>query len=109
MKIPHHFVKNPIFELVKVVEVDIQLSDEIAWTYRIEIFRDTEQFNRYRCRVWELELFRLIPSFPRNENNEPAHLTDDTIMVERGIGGSETASILNKTFEASSLDDALDM
>jgi hypothetical protein len=40
---------------VKTIELDIQLSDEDTWTTRIEIFRDTEQINRYRCHVWELE------------------------------------------------------
>lgn len=30
-------------------------------------------------------MFRLTPSFPQDENNEPAHISDDVIMVERGI------------------------
>ena len=109
MKIIHRAITSSVFELVKTVEFDIQLSDEDSWTVRIEIFRDTEQQNLFRCHVWELELFRLVPSFPRTEKDEPAHITDDVIMVERGISHSEIASRLNKSFNASSVDAALQM
>ena len=51
----------------------------------MELFRDTERADHFRCHVWELELFRLTPSFPQDDNGLPAHITDDTIMVERGI------------------------
>ena len=63
MKIKHPNVISAVYELAKTVEVDIQLSDEDAWISRIELFRDTEQPDRYRCRVWELELFRLTLFF----------------------------------------------
>jgi hypothetical protein len=109
LKIIHRAVTSSTFELVRTIELEIQLSDEDSWTTRIELFRDTEQSNLYRCRVWELELFRLTPSFPRNEQNEPAHVTDDTIMVERGIAHSEIASRLNKSFDAPSIEGALEM
>jgi hypothetical protein len=109
MKILHRAVKSSIFELAKTVELDIHFNDEDAFTTRIELFRDTEQPNRFRCHVWERELFRLTPSFPRNDANVPAHVTDDHIMVERGIPHSEIASILNETFEAPSVEAALNM
>lgn len=109
MKIVHRAVTSSTFELVKTIELDIQLRDDDSWTTRIELFRDTEQSNHYRCRVWEHELFRLTPSFPRNEKNEPAHVTDDSIMVERGIAHSEIASKLNKPFESPSIEAALEM
>ncbi len=87
MKITHSAVTSPVYELVKTVEVDIQLGDD-SWTTRIELLRNMEQVNHFRCRVWELELHRLTPSFPRDENNLPAHITDDRIFVERGIAHS---------------------
>lgn len=109
MKIKHPAIKESIFELVKTVELDIQLSDDITYPNRIEIFRDTAQTNRFRCRVWELESFRLIPSFPKNEDDEPSPSTDDIIMVERGIAKSAIASRLNNIFEVSGIDNALDL
>ena len=109
MKIIHRAITSSIFELVRTVELDIQLSDEDSWTVRIEIFRDTEKANVFRCHVWELELFRLVPSFPRAEADEPAHITDDVIMVERGIANSEIASRLNKSFSATNIEAALEM
>ena len=109
MKIIHRAITSSVFELVKTAELDIQLSDEDSWTVRIEIFRDTEQVNLFRCHVWELELFRLTPSFPRTEEDEPAHITDDVIMVERGIAHSEIASRLNKPFSAPNTETALEM
>jgi hypothetical protein len=109
LKIIHRAVTSSVFELVKTVELDIQFDDEDAWTTRIELLRDTEQLERYRCHVWELELFRLTPSFPRTEEDNPAHATDDTIMVERGIACGDVASILNKPFEAPSAEAALEM
>ena len=54
-------------------------------------------------------MFRLTPSFPRSEENAPTHVTDDTIMVERDIARSDVASMLNKPFEASSVEAALEM
>jgi hypothetical protein len=84
MKISHSAVTSPLFELVKVVELDIQLGED-SWSTRIELFQSTEATDHFRCHVWELELFRLTPSFPRDEDGLPAHISDDVLMVERGI------------------------
>src|SRR5262245_35244947 len=108
MKIIHSAVTSPVFELVKTIELDIQFGED-SWTTRVELFRDTEREDVFRCHVWELELFHLRPSFPRDDHDEPAHVTDDTIMVERGIAGSNVASIQNEPFLASSIDSALQM
>ena len=109
MKIDHVAIKSSIFELVKSVEVDIELSDEHSWTSRIEILRDTEDPNSFRCRVFESELFRLTPSFPRNDSNQPVHVTDETLFVERGIARSEIASRMNKSFRAVDADAAIEL
>jgi hypothetical protein len=56
MRIVRHTSTSAVFELVKTVELDIQLSEESLWTIRIEIFRNSENINQYRCRIWELDV-----------------------------------------------------
>ncbi|MBI4851266.1 MAG: hypothetical protein HY819_05510 [Acidobacteria bacterium] len=103
MKLLHSAIKSPVFELIKTIEIDIELGED-SWTSRIELFQDTEKRDYFRCRVWELELFRLTLSFPRNENGEPAHITDDSIWVERPFPRSK---IDYEGFIASNPDHAL--
>lgn len=85
VKISHPALTSSVFVLVKSVECDIAFSDESKgrWTTRIELFQDTENPDHFRCHVWELELFRLSPTFPINESNQPAEISDDILMVER--------------------------
>jgi hypothetical protein len=90
MKISHSAITSSIFELVKTVELDIRLGDD-SWSIRIELLQDTEAKDHFRCHVWELELFRLTPAFPRDENDQPAHISDDILMVDRGIAHSRIA------------------
>ncbi|HKQ92665.1 MAG TPA: hypothetical protein VJZ77_18540 [Blastocatellia bacterium] len=81
MKIAHSAITSPVFELVKVIELDITLGDVFS-PIRIELFQDTERTDFFRCRVWELELFRMTPTFPMDEG-KPLHISDDVIQVER--------------------------
>jgi hypothetical protein len=76
-----------VFALVKTVELDLAFSDEShgRWTTRIELLQDTESPDHFRCHVWELELFRLIPTFPMDEGEQPAQVSDDALMVERPL------------------------
>lgn len=90
MKISHSAITSSVFELIKTLELDVQLNDG-SWSIRIELFRDTETKGRFRCHVWELELFRLTPTFPQGKDNEPAHISDDVLMVDRGIARSRIA------------------
>src|SRR5262249_20291677 len=90
MKISHSAITSSVFELIKTLELDVQLGDD-SWSIRIEIFKDTETNGRFRCHVWELELFRLTPTFPQGKDNEPAHSSDDVLMVDRGIARSRIA------------------
>lgn len=108
MKINHSAVTSSVYKLVKTIEVDIQLGDD-SWTTRIELLRNTEKKNRFRCHVWEFESFRLTPTFPMNEKGQPSHVSDDLIMVERGIARSDIATRTHESFVASSIDAALDM
>jgi hypothetical protein len=81
MKITHFAITSPVFELVKTVEVDLQLGDEM-WPTRFEILRDTERQDHFRCRVWQLEMFRIQSTFPQT-GERPAHQpSDHTLIVE---------------------------
>jgi hypothetical protein len=84
MKISHSAIKSPIYELVKTVELDIRFGDD-SWLIRIELLPHTEAKGRFRCHVWERELFRLTPRFPQDESGQPARVSDDALMVDRGI------------------------
>jgi hypothetical protein len=84
MRIIHSAVTSPIYELAKTFELDIQLGED-SFTMRIELFRNTEKEDHFRCHVWELEMFRLTPTCPMDEDNQPAHICDDVLMVDRGI------------------------
>jgi len=90
MKISHSAITSSVFELIKTLELDVQLGDD-SWSIRIELFKDIETKGRFRCHVWELELFRLTPTFPQSEDNQPAHISDDVLMVDRGIARSRIA------------------
>ena len=90
MKISHSALTSSIFESVKIVELDLRFGDD-SWSIRIELLRDTEASDHFRCHVWELEMFRLTPTFPTDENDLPAHISDDILMVDRGIAHSQIA------------------
>lgn len=55
----------------------------------------------------ESKLFWLTPSFPRDDADEPVHRTDDTLLVERGLGASEIASLAHPLFQAASVEATL--
>ena len=84
MRIIHSAIVSPIYELAKTFELDIQLGED-SFTMRIELFRNTEKEDHFRCHVWECEMFRLTPTSPMDENNQPTHICDDVLMVDRGI------------------------
>ncbi len=73
---------SPVFELVRTVEVDLELGEELI-PQRIELLRAVDDPTRFRCRIWELEYFRLRPTFPQDEAGEPEHESDDELLVER--------------------------
>lgn len=107
MNISHSAITSSIFELVKTVESDIRLGDG-SWSVRIELLRDTETRDHFRCHVWVLEQFRLTPTFPQDKDDQPAHISDDVLMVERGIARSRTA-YPKEDIVASDVDAALEI
>jgi hypothetical protein len=109
MRINHPAVVSPVFQLVRTLELDLEFSDENAWTTRIELFQDTEREDQFRCRVWELEMFRLTPTSPMDESGNPAHICDDLLLVHRGIPRGEVASLMHEPFKAADAETALEM
>lgn len=103
MKLRHQNITSAVFELVKTFELDVEFGDDLLRT-RIELFRDTEREDHFRCHVWEIELFRLTPRFPDDENHEPTEVSDDLVLVDRGIAHSQ---LDYDGFFASSIDAAL--
>lgn len=90
MKISHSAITSPIFEVVKTVELDIRFDDN-SQSVRIELLQGAEVKNHFRRHVWELELFRLTPTFPQDEDGQSAQISDDVLMVDRGIPRSRIA------------------
>jgi len=79
MKITHSAITSPVFELVKTIEVDLQFGDE-TWPTRFEIFCDPERQDHFRCRVWQLEFFRIQSTFPKS-GGSPAHKPSDHRLI----------------------------
>jgi hypothetical protein len=98
---------SPIFVLIRTVETEVVLSDDVRWPCRIELFQNIEDSLEFRCRVWQQELFRMTPTFPMDENNDPEHISDEHIFVERGVPGSELASVRSASFRADTPEAAL--
>jgi hypothetical protein len=103
MNINHSAITSPLYELGKSYELDVRLAD-VTYKMRIELFRNTEKSDHFRCHVWELEMFRLTPTFPMDDSGQPAALSDDMVMVDRGIprsrGSYPREEIVAPTIEA---------
>jgi len=89
MRVAHSASTSPLYELANTYELDVRLGED-SYSLRIELFRNTETEGHFRCHAWELERFRLTPTFPMDENGNPTHVSDDLLMVDRGIAHSET-------------------
>ncbi|MEC7520621.1 MAG: hypothetical protein VYE22_12180 [Myxococcota bacterium] len=70
-----------IFERVRTLELDVELGGE-PMTLRLELFKARHQAQLYRARLWRRELFRMTPSFPRDDDDQPTERTDDTLFVD---------------------------
>ncbi len=83
MKINHPAVKSDVFKLVSTFEFDLSIGEHFLPT-RVELFQDTERKRRFRCRLWERELYHMqmtLPADPKRKSRPPA--TDEEILVER--------------------------
>jgi hypothetical protein len=91
-----------IFELVKSFEFEIK-SDNSSMKGRVDLLQNIKEPSEFRFSTSELEMFRLIPVFPMNEDNEPLHTSDDLLWVKRTF---PMESENEKTFVAASIDEA---
>jgi hypothetical protein len=108
VKLQHSCITSPVFELVKVIELDLTFGDDFM-PHRIEILRDTSNSNFFRCRIWEFENFNLIPTFPCDDNGKPLHISTDIVPVERSISYRIRNKLDYTGFEASSTEAALQL
>jgi hypothetical protein len=108
VKLLHSAITSPVFELVKVIEVDITLGEDLIPT-RIEILQDSARHDFFRCRVWELEHFRLTPTFPMDGDGTPLHISDDVIQVERATTYASFNNLDYRGFAAANVEAAMQM
>ncbi len=82
IKIAHPNIISPVYELVKVLEFNIDLQGIENFPVRLEIFRSLEDNCRFRAHIWRTEFFRIQSSFPL-EDNKPSHdPADEEILLD---------------------------
>lgn len=104
MKIRHPAVCSDVFKLVTTLEFDLELGGHFLPT-RIELFQDTERPRRWRCRLWERELYRLTMTQTDGKKSNRRPVVDEELLVERTWELSDRF----EDFEASSSQKALDL
>ena len=76
----HPFIKGPLYELIKTMEVDLELGND-SFSLRIELFQSTSSSGWFRARLWRTEFYRLQSTFPQDTNSgQPAHHPSDEII-----------------------------
>ena len=80
MKIQHPAVTSDVFKLVAILEFDLELDDHFLPT-RVELFQDTERKRRWRCRMWERELYHMQMTLAKGKARHPE--SDEELLVER--------------------------
>jgi hypothetical protein len=82
MKLKHSAVKSDIYALVRTLEFDLEVGGHFLPT-RVELFKDTERAGRWRCRLWERELFHLSLTVPFGGRKKRRAESDEELLVER--------------------------
>jgi hypothetical protein len=97
-------VGSTIFELLRTLEIDLEIEGD-AWPVRVELYRDRDDENHFRARVWLLETFRIQPTFPQSDDGAPQDEPgDEDVLVEWSYNLREDFD----SFAATSEQDALD-
>ncbi len=106
MQITHKSIISPIFRLVQTLELDIQFGSE-SWTIRIDILQDISNPNQFRCDLWQLDYYRIQPTFPQDpDTGKPtAYKADQAIWMD----WSHSLTGSYKSFIASDANDALNV
>lgn len=70
IKISHPNIISPVYELVKVLEFDVDLGDDI-FSLRLEVFRSLEDNCRFRAHLWTRRIFRI--EFTNLQGDRPSY------------------------------------
>jgi hypothetical protein len=83
--IQHPSITSPLFELAKTVEFNLEVAED-HFSLRIELFQDISNAQRFRARIWRLEMYRIQSTFPQNETDgQPTDQpSDESIFVDTG-------------------------
>jgi hypothetical protein len=83
--IQHPSITSPLFELAKTVEFNLEVAED-HFSLRVELFQDISNAQRFRARIWRLEMYRIQSTFPQNETDgQPADQpSDESIFVDTG-------------------------
>ncbi|MDJ0724986.1 MAG: hypothetical protein QNJ38_07745 [Prochloraceae cyanobacterium] len=103
IEINHPHIISPIYELVKVLEFDIDLGDD-RFPLRLEIFRSLADNCLFRARIWRTEFFRIQSTFPQEENSQPSHDPSDELIL---LDFSDYLTKDYENFRANSLESAI--
>ena len=82
MIIQHSAVTSDVFKLIETLEFDMEIKGHFLPT-RIELFQDTERSNRFRCRMWERELYHMRLTMTDKNEPESNFESDEEVLVER--------------------------
>ncbi len=84
MNFDHHTVRSPVFECIATYEIDVAFGDE-EFPTRIELFRDVSEPTGYRAYIWQLEMYRIQSTFPRDESGRVPldGPSDEGLLIER--------------------------
>jgi hypothetical protein len=83
--IQHPSITSPLFELAKTVEFNLEIAED-HFSLRVELFQDISNAQRFRARIWRLEMYRIQSTFPQNETDyQPTDQpSDESIFVDTG-------------------------
>jgi hypothetical protein len=99
-----------VFELIKTFEFDIESDNEEleneSLEFKIELLQNLEDPEHFRFRIYETELFRMHPSFPRDEKEQPLHVTTEILWTERTLAGLRYKK---QEFRAKEVSEAVDI
>ena len=105
IKITHPNITSPVYELVKVLEFNIDLQGIEIFPLRLEIFRSLEDNCRFRAHIWRTEFFRIQSTFPQ-EDGKPSHQTSDEEIL---VDFSHYLTVDYDDFRANSIEEAIEL
>lgn len=93
------------YELVKVLEIDVDIGNE-QFSLRLELLQCTLESNCFRAHISRPEFCRIQSTFPQNQEGQPVHQPSDEVIF---VNWSYYLSRDYTRFEALSPDDAIQL